>query len=79
MDKDAARLIKVFKSVFTSLASDEQVRDASMAKVREWDSLSQMNLMVALHEEFDLNNLRPEDFVKLTSFKIILNYLQGNK
>lgn len=79
MNNTKTRLIKVFKCVFTSLQSDEQVLAASIAKVREWDSLSQMNLMVAIDEEFDLNNLSPEDFVKLTSFQIILKYIEGEK
>ena len=39
-----------------------------------WDSLGQVNLMIALESEFNLF-LEPEDIQKLTSVAAILNYL----
>jgi acyl carrier protein len=79
MNEIEAKLIALFKDTFKSLKTDTDVRLASMACVWEWDSLSHMELMLSLDEEFGLNNLRPEDYANLTSFHRILDVISGVK
>jgi acyl carrier protein len=43
-----------------------------MDSIREWDSLSQIDLMLALDESFGLKSLSADDFVKLNSYENIL-------
>jgi acyl carrier protein len=75
MHEQRDKLISVFRSVFPKLDEDSSPEDWSMSGIREWDSLTHMNLMLALREEFAIRSFMPEDFIKLTSFDAILSYL----
>ena len=79
MNEIESRLFTLFKVTFKSLRTDADVLSASMASVWEWDSLSHMELMLLLDEEFGLNNLSPEDYVNLTSFQKIFELISGVK
>ena len=63
-----AATLKVDLATITESSSDQNVRT--------WDSLGQVNLMVALEDTFGIR-LEPEDFLKLTSVAAILAHLRA--
>jgi acyl carrier protein len=67
------RLIRCFSGVFPDLAA-EQIPRASMATVGAWDSLATVMLLSVVEEEFKVD-VRPDDLPDLTSFDLILDYL----
>jgi acyl carrier protein len=76
MDEYGNRLIRCFAAVFPRIAVD-QIREASVDKIPEWDSLAAVTLVALIEEEFgaqvdfgDLSNL---------TFIDILNYLKAHK
>ena len=62
-----ATTLKVSKDRITETTSNENLA--------AWDSLGQVNLMMALEQTFDIF-LEVEDFQKLTSVSAIMKYLK---
>lgn len=57
---------------------DSAVDENSSAKnIDTWDSMAQVNLMIALEQTFDIE-LEVEDFMKLDSVNAITDYLKTN-
>ncbi len=52
-------------------------KESSTDNVDSWDSLAQVNLMMALEQTFDIT-LDVEDFMKLNSVKSIITFLENN-
>jgi acyl carrier protein len=50
--------------------------DTSPLNLPQWDSLKQMNIIVALEEEFDIR-LSDEDVVEMLNVKLIYAILDG--
>lgn len=75
--------MSLFEQVQEAVATTLNVPAGSIAEssgsenVAAWDSLGQVNLMMALEQTFDLQ-LEVEDFAKLTSVRAILDYLHSN-
>ena len=67
------RLIRCFSVVFPQLTGD-QIRSASVANVREWDSLAAVTLVAVLQEEFGIE-IDFGDLPELQSFEAVLRYL----
>jgi acyl carrier protein len=59
-------------TLFMSL--EEIGEDASQESVRNWDSLQQLNLVLALEQTFNVR-LKPEEFAAMTSVEKILEQL----
>jgi acyl carrier protein len=59
-------------TLFMSL--EEIGEDASQESVRNWDSLQQLNLVLALEQTFNVR-LKPEEFAAMTSVEKILKQL----
>ena len=59
-------------TLFMSL--EEIGEDASQESVRNWDSLQQLNLVLALEQTFNVH-LKPEEFAAMTSVEKILEQL----
>ena len=59
-------------TLFMSL--EEIDDDASQDSVRNWDSLQQLNLVLALEQTFNVR-FRPEEFAAMTSVEKILEQL----
>ena len=59
-------------TLFMSL--EEIGEDASQESVRNWDSLQQLNLVLALEQTFKVR-LKPEEFAAMTSVEKILEQL----
>ncbi len=51
--------------------------ESSTDNIDSWDSLAQVNLMMALEQTFDIT-LDVEDFIKLNSVKSIITFLENN-
>ena len=59
-------------TLFMSL--EEIDADASQDSVRNWDSLQQLNLVLALEQTFNVR-FKPEEFAAMTSVEKILEQL----
>ena len=68
-DELVARLIEVAADVFGVPAS-ALTADSSSETVEAWDSISHLNLMLAVEQTFDLR-IEPEQMVELTSINRI--------
>ena len=67
------RLVSTFETVFPNLSSDE-IRSAEQSNIEDWDSITAINLITVLEEQFDVE-LDFEEASKHTSFRGIANYL----
>lgn len=70
---DVERVKKVMASVLEVDAADIR-EDSSMDTIATWDSLHQMNLVLALEESFGVS-FPDEDAANATSYKLILMVL----
>jgi acyl carrier protein len=68
------RLQRCFSLVFPALDPNE-ISNASVASVADWDSISNINLLCLIEEEFEIE-IRASDLENLTSFALILQYLE---
>jgi len=76
MDNLESRLVNCFSSVFPDL-SEEQIRNASVESVPEWNSLAAVTLVAVLQEEFGLQ-VNLADLPRLVSFAAVKNYVGNN-
>ena len=67
---------KLRETIATTLkvSRDRITETTSNENLAAWDSLGQVNLMMALEQTFDIS-LDVEDFQKLTSVSAIMEYL----
>jgi len=68
------RLQRCFSLVFPGISTNE-IRDASVASIPDWDSIANINLLCLIEEEFEIEIAAP-DLESLTSFPLILRYLE---
>lgn len=66
--------IKEVLSAVIDVPLEEIVDDASMDDLEAWDSLAQMNLVIALEEEFDIT-IPDEEVGTMLSLPLILSVL----
>ena len=76
MDNLESRLVNCFSSVFPDL-SEEQIRNASVESVPEWNSLAAVTLVAVLQEEFSLQ-VNLADLPRLVSFAAVKTYVGNN-
>jgi acyl carrier protein len=67
------RLVRCFAAVFPNLTPD-QIPNASLENVAEWDSLASVTLVALLEQEFGAA-IDIFDLPELTSFAKVQNYL----
>jgi acyl carrier protein len=60
-----------------NLPEDKIDEHSSSETVDAWDSLAQVNLMMAIEQTFDLE-LDVEDFMKLNSVRAIAGFVEAN-
>jgi acyl carrier protein len=77
MSSPRERLIKCFKAVFPEL-NEQEIQMASTASVANWDSVAGITLLTVTEEEFKIT-VKPEDLEQLSSFELILDYLNSEK
>lgn len=68
------RLQRCFSLVFPGISAKE-LREASVANIADWDSIANINLLCLIEEEFEIEIAAP-DLERLTSFPLILQYLE---
>ena len=66
-EKISEILITVFK-----ISESDSIKDLSMDKVPSWDSLTHMDLIVAIEDEFNIR-LSGDDIADMLSFGAIRN------
>ena len=69
------RMVRCFEAVFPQLAESEIVK-ASTAALGSWDSVSGVTLISVVEEEFGIR-VPPEHFEDLTSFELLLDYVES--
>lgn len=67
------RLVRCFAAVFDGLDRDE-IENARVGEVEQWDSLASVTLLAVLEEEFDVM-IDDLDLPELTSFGAVQDYL----
>ena len=60
-----------------NLSEDKIDQNSSSETIDAWDSLAQVNLMMAIEQTFDLE-LEVEDFMKLNSVSAIAGFIEAN-
>ncbi|MGA3189138.1 MAG: hypothetical protein ABSF22_18690 [Bryobacteraceae bacterium] len=73
MNNVKERVTNCFLNVFPNLKKD-QIATASTASLPEWDSVAHVTLLSSIAEEFNLD-FEMEDFEELTSYPLIVQYL----
>jgi acyl carrier protein len=76
MDPTTARLRACFSRVFPNL-TDEEVLNARVEGIPEWDSLASITLVSLVEEEFGVR-LDLDDFEEVMSFQKLLKHIQGS-
>jgi acyl carrier protein len=71
------RIKEVMSKIF-SIPINEIPDDASVNSLSKWDSLGQIELMLALEMEFNVR-LSSDDMLKLLSLEAIASYLQDQE
>jgi acyl carrier protein len=74
MDDIESRLTACFNTVFPR-HKEIEFTSASMATLKEWDSLKMITLIVVIEEEFEVA-VPVEEIENLTSFQALHDYLQ---
>jgi len=69
---------KIKKVLADVLMVDIELIDdnASPETIEQWDSLKQMNIVIALEEEFDIC-ISDEDVIEMLNVKLINNIISG--
>lgn len=68
------RLAQCFSLVFPGLP-EQEISQASVTNLEEWDSLASVNLFAVVEEEFSIE-IQPERLEYLISFQQVLTYLR---
>lgn len=76
MDSFDQRLMNCFASAFPDL-NEEQIRNASVESVAEWNSLTAVTLVALLQEEFGLQ-ISLADLPGFVSFSAVQNYVRNH-
>jgi acyl carrier protein len=70
------RVAQCFSNVFPRIRPDE-IPSASTASLAAWDSVAQVTLLSSISEEFGFD-FELEDYERLTSYPLIVGYLEKN-
>jgi acyl carrier protein len=74
MNDTAGLLKKCFSTVFPQLSAEE-IPQASVSTIANWDSMASITLLTLIGEEFGIT-LNMDDFEQFTSFQSLLEYLR---
>ena len=69
------KLIQLLMDIFN--INEEEAQDASMNSISTWDSLSHIELMMTIEEEFNIPKIVPEEIVFMISIKNIKKILKN--
>ena len=57
--------------------NEEEAKNASMNSISTWDSLSHIELMMTIEEEFNIPKITPKEIVSMTSTESIKQILKN--
>jgi acyl carrier protein len=77
MSEHSSRLARCFELAFPGIGPNE-IQTGSVASIAAWDSISNINLLCLIEEEFQIE-IAADDLERLTSFQLILRYLELNR
>jgi len=69
--------LKKMLSVLLGIEEEEINMETSQETIEGWDSLKQMNIIVAIEEEFDIQ-LEEEESILADNYKALLEIIQKN-
>ena len=72
--KDISALENIFIEIF-ELDSNNDLSKLSSTNQKNWDSMMQVNLIVAVESEFNIS-IDPDDYEMFTSFQNILQVIE---
>ena len=71
------RLKKIMSRVF-GVPVESINNDSSLDTIDDWDSITHMNLALAIEQAFDIT-LEPDEIIELISFELILAILKDKE
>ena len=74
MENDIERRIKDVMSVVFEVPEDKISDDSSPDTLESWDSLKNMNLVVALEEKFNVE-FKDEEIIEMTNYQLIKYFI----
>ena len=69
------KLIHLLMDLFN--INEEEAKNASMNSISTWDSLSHIELMMTIEEEFNIPKITPDEIVSMTSTESIKQILKN--
>ena len=69
------KLIQLLMELFN--INEEEAKNASMDSISTWDSLSLIELMMTIEEEFNIPKITPDEIVSMTSTESIKQILKN--
>ena len=69
------KLIQLLMDLFN--INEEEANNASMNSISTWDSLSHIELMMTIEEEFNIPKITPDEIVSMTSTESIKQILRN--
>ena len=69
------KLIHLLMDLFN--INEEEAKNASMNSISTWDSLSHIDLMMTIEEEFNIPKITPDEIVSMTSTESIKQILKN--
>ena len=77
MENNIEERLKIVLSVVFDIPIGKINHQSSSEAIEAWDSVSHMNLVIALEEEFDIQ-FEESDILEMQSFEIMVNILSKN-
>ena len=69
------KLIQLLMELFN--INEEEAKNGSMNSISLWDSLSHIELMMTIEEEFNIPKITPDEIVSMTSTESIKQILKN--
>ena len=69
------KLIQLLMELFN--INEEEAKNGSMNSISLWDSLSHIDLMMTIEEEFNIPKITPDEIVSMTSTESIKQILKN--
>ena len=69
------KLIQLLMDLFN--INEKEAKNASMNSISTWDSLSHIDLMMTIEEEFNIPKITPDEIVSMTSTESIKQILKN--
>jgi len=78
MNKIEDKIISVLKEVFPKTKKIKNLKKLQINKIKEWDSIGNLNLLLAIEKEFKIK-FSIDEMAEIKSIKQILKKIDANK